>query len=43
MSTGRAGVQRNTIAGGVMAHNFTVSGDMDKEIAAGSVEGQTKC
>lgn len=42
-STGCAGVQRHTIAGGVMVHNFTVSGDMDKEIAIGSLEGQIKC
>lgn len=43
MSTGSAGVQRHTIARGVMAHDFIVSGDMYKETAVGSLESQTKC
>lgn len=43
MSTGCAGGQRHTIAGGVMAHEFVVSGDKYKETAVGSLENQTKC
>lgn len=43
VTTGCAGVQRHPTAGGVKAQEFTVSGEMQKEIAVGSLEGQTKC